>query len=206
MNSFRSGAKGSESDAERELMRDKAYNYISQSMKEDINLKEENDVPDRKEKSKKNDIDILKCQYACAIDLYMHEDELNWKKLNNLFYITSALLFILSFISVGNFPYDVNPMLLGALSAFGAIISTSFGLTLRYGVAYLLARKEKVIQIEKIMESRGGISIVGYDRDPRIFGVSPTTKILRAIPFIFSSSWAVLFVFTMLRFANVLPT
>ena len=34
---------------------------------------------------------ILHVQYEVAVDLYKHEDNLNWQKLNNLFYITAGL-------------------------------------------------------------------------------------------------------------------
>jgi hypothetical protein len=36
--------------------------------------------------------DLLREQLGLAIDLYKHEDLLNWSKLNNLFYVTVGLV------------------------------------------------------------------------------------------------------------------
>ena len=40
---------------------------------------------------------ILHVQYEVAVDLYKHEDNLNWQKLNNLFYITAGLAAAMAF-------------------------------------------------------------------------------------------------------------
>jgi len=149
--------------------------------------------------------DILKSQYAIAIDLYKHEDNLNWKKLYNLLYVSGALLFTLGFVSgsIGTFPNDINPSILGIISLVGALISLSFTITIWYGVKYLLCRKEKVKEIEQELKVFGGISIVGCDDDSQhkqdIFDVSPTTIILRVIPILFTLGWFLLLCYSLVQ-------
>ena len=148
--------------------------------------------------------DILKSQYAIAIDLYKHEDNLNWKKLYNLLYVSGALLFTLGFVSgsIGTFPNDINPSILGIISLVGALISLSFTITIWYGVTYLLRRKEKVKEIEQELKVFGGISIVGDDDSQHkqdIFDVSPTTIILRVIPILFTLGWFLLLCYSLVQ-------
>lgn len=153
--------------------------------------------------------DILKSQYEIAIDLYKHEDNLNWKKLYNLFYVSGALLFILGFISesIETFPNDIDPSILGIISLVGALISLSFAITIWCGVKYLLRRKEKVKEIEQELKVFGGLSIVGGDDSKHqqrehkrdIFDVSPTTIILRVIPILFTLGWFLLLCYSLVK-------
>lgn len=151
--------------------------------------------------------DILKSQYAIAVDLYKHEDNLNWNKLYNLFYITGALLLILSFISksIETFPNDIDPLMLEVISAVGVLISLSFAIVIRSGISYLFARKEKVVEIEHELEDLGGISIVGgvdvdvSQREQHILKVSPTTIILKIIPFAFAFGWFILLCYSIVQ-------
>lgn len=149
--------------------------------------------------------DILKSQYAIAVDLYKHEDNLNWNKLYNLFYVTGALLLILSFISksIETFPTDIYPSMLGVISVVGVLISLSFTIVIWSGVIYLSARKKKVVEIEQKLKDIGGISIVGdvnvSQREQRIFNVSPTTIILKFIPFVFAFGWFILLCYSIVH-------
>lgn len=142
--------------------------------------------------------DILKSQYAIAVDLYKHEDNLNWNKLYNLFYVTLALLLILSSTSksIETFPNDIDPLMLEVISAVGVLISLSFAIVIWSGVIYLSARKKKVVEIEQELENIGGISIVGgvgaSQHEQHILKVSPTTIILKFIPFAFAFGWFIL--------------
>lgn len=151
--------------------------------------------------------DILKSQYAIAVDLYKHEDNLNWNKLYNLFYVTGALLLILSFISksIKTFPNDINPLMLGVISAVGVLISLSFAIVIWSGVIYFSARKKKVVEIEQKLENIGGLSIIGdvdvdvSQREQCILKVSPTTIILKFIPFAFAFGWFILLYYSIVQ-------
>ena len=149
--------------------------------------------------------DILKGQYAIAVDLYKHEDDLNWKKLHNLFYVTGALLFILSMISdsIETFPNDIDPSILGILSMAGVLISSSFAIAIRSGVTYLQARKAKVIEIEQKLKDFGGISIVGEPTP--ILRVSPTTIMLKFLPLVFTCGWLILLCYSVVNLLHLLP-
>ena len=146
----------------------------------------------------KNDPAILKSQYEIAVDLYKHEDELNWKKLYNLFYVTGALLFILGFISesIKTFPNDIDPSILFIISLAGVLISLSFAIAIWFGVTYLMARKAKVIEIEQKLQASGGILIVGdigkSQPQEDILRKSPTTYILKFIPIAVTIGWFLL--------------
>ena len=149
--------------------------------------------------------DILKSQYTIAVDLYKHEDNLNWNKLYNLFYVTLALLLILSSTSksIETFPNDISHSMLGVISVVGILISLSFAIVIWSGVIYLSARKKKVVKIEQKLEDLGGISIVGgvgaSQHEQHILKVSPTTIILKFIPFAFAFGWFILLCYSIVQ-------
>ncbi|WP_039938070.1 GNAT family N-acetyltransferase [Streptomyces himastatinicus] len=136
---------------------------------------------------------ILHVQYEVAVDLYKHEDNLNWQKLNNLFYITAGLAAAMAF-SLGKEGAGgtLGKALAGVISVIGFGVSMGFSLMLRYGRQYLLARKEAVIELEEYMAWLGGERIVNRRAsDPRAgyLKVSPTGLIMVLLPVLVALCW-----------------
>ncbi|MFD7502556.1 GNAT family N-acetyltransferase [Streptomyces sp. NPDC059850] len=136
---------------------------------------------------------ILHAQYQIAVDLYKHEDNLNWQKLNNFFYITAGLAaataFFLSKEGAGG---SLGTVLAAIISVIGFGVSLGFSQMLRFGRQYLLARKEAVIELEEYMAWHGGERIVNRrtsDPGSAYLKVSPTGAIMVLLPVLVSFCW-----------------
>lgn len=117
-------------------------------------------------------------QYKVAVDLYKHEDLLNWQKFNNLIYVNTALVGFVAFFQVG-FPKIVATV----LPLFGLLVSVCFLVCIRAGITYLQARKEAAIAIEKQIHEKTNLRVV--DVDYPILRNSPTTRTLTLFPILF---------------------
>ncbi|MEU0842882.1 GNAT family N-acetyltransferase [Streptomyces sp. NPDC005962] len=136
---------------------------------------------------------ILHAQYQIAVDLYKHEDNLNWQKLNNFFYITAGLAaataFFLGKEGAGG---TLGKVLAVIISIIGFGVSLGFSQMLRFGRQYLLARKEAVIELEEYMAWHGGERIVNRrtsDPGSAYLKVSPTGAIMVLLPVLVSLCW-----------------
>lgn len=138
-------------------------------------------------------LDILLEQYQIAVQLYQHEDELNWAKLNHLFYINSGLWAIVGFILQADIaqhaPLDPN-FVVTFVSAVGLVVSVAFEIALWYGTLYMYSRKNAVIHIEKALIEQGGAHLVSVPTEaPSYLHRSPTMWMLRAVPALFTLAW-----------------
>ncbi|MEE4543074.1 GNAT family N-acetyltransferase [Streptomyces sp. V4-01] len=136
---------------------------------------------------------ILHAQYQVAVDLYKHEDNLNWQKLNNFFYITAGLAaataFFLGKEGAGG---TLGKGLSIIVAIIGVGVSLGFSLMLRFGRQYLLARKEAVIELEEYMAWHGGERIVNRrteDPGSAYLKVSPTGAIMVLLPVLVAVCW-----------------
>ena len=137
--------------------------------------------------------------YERAVDLYVHEDQLNWTKLNNLFYVTGGLLAVLGFtldVSDGLVPLDESEAaVLRIVSVFGMLVSIVFAVALHFGVKYLLARKAAVIRLEHRLAGIAECRVVmPQDPDDSGMQVSPTGHLLRYTPIAVTCIWVGLLV------------
>jgi len=141
-------------------------------------------------------------QYKIAVELYNHEDNLNWAKLNNLFYVNAGLWaavgFIIQFGSAenGSFPISLR-FFMGMASVIGMIVCVALGVALWFGVMYMNDRKGAVIRIEKALIRYGGKYIVSQRSRGRkergILRRSPTMWVLKSVPIVFFIVWLVVF-------------
>jgi ribosomal protein S18 acetylase RimI-like enzyme len=135
--------------------------------------------------------DLLLHQHTLASNLYIHEDELNWKKLSALFYISGALLAGMAFLFRA-FSTDVTInniifVIASALALLGAGTSGYFVIALRSGVRYMLQRKQTLIDIDCEISKLNGV---------RMFvpvTMSPTAKYLRWIAILPLTFWLISF-------------
>ncbi|WP_158675515.1 GNAT family N-acetyltransferase [Nocardia stercoris] len=135
---------------------------------------------------------VLLKQYGYAVDLYKHEDTLNWSKLNNFFYISVALFTAYGVLqnTSGSRPH-LHAFLLG-ISGLGLLTSIGFTLTLIAGTHYLGARKHVVGALEDRLVEAGGIRVVTASpvgTDQAWLKRSPTRFVLRGIPILVGFAW-----------------
>lgn len=142
---------------------------------------------------------ILQAQYAVAVDLYKHEDNTNWNKLNNFFYITAALAAAIGFIFAGDSqaPGRLNAGLAMVIAVIGLGSSLAFSQMLRWGRRYLLARKAAVMELEEMLAWQGGTRIVGREvTDPGNSWLrsSPTGLIMMLLPVLVAVCWVAIMI------------
>ncbi|MEU1803943.1 GNAT family N-acetyltransferase [Streptomyces sp. NPDC019937] len=136
---------------------------------------------------------MLHAQYGIAVDLYKHEDSLNWQKLNNFFYITAGLAAATAFcLGKEGAGGTLGTALAIIISVIGFGVSLGFSQMLRFGRQYLLARKEAVIELEEYMAWHGGERIVNRrtsDPGSAYLKVSPTGAIMMLLPVLVAVCW-----------------
>lgn len=149
---------------------------------------------------------MLQAQYGVAIDLYKHEDTLNWNKLNNFFYITAGLAAALGFTlgqrgeeaSSSTFLTDGLAMLISVIGLGSAV---AFTIMLLFGRRYLHARKNAAMELEEHLAWHGGQRIVGREAAAdgnKWLKQSPTGLIMMLLPALVAACWAVMLVLLVL--------
>ncbi|WP_143232588.1 GNAT family N-acetyltransferase [Actinoplanes regularis] len=139
---------------------------------------------------------MLEQQLHLAVDLYKHEDLLNWQKLNNFFYVTVGLAALCG-ISLGLKNNDLQPLILLLTSLLGMVSAVAFSVTLGAGVFYLQWRKEAIAHLERVAEMKGGTVVLfgrkGIGRRRlAILAKSPSNYVLRGIPAFIGAGWLIL--------------
>ena len=148
-------------------------------------------------------VDLLMTQYRHAVDLYKHEDMLNWNKLNNYFYIITALTaaFGLVVANVQGKGIDgPERAMLAGFCVMGFLTSAGFAAALISGFHYLQARKAAVAHLENALVRYGGsriVTMVPEAGNRRWLAVSPTRHLLRGAPFVIGAGWAAALVLTL---------
>ncbi len=142
------------------------------------------------------DKDVVLNQYERAVDLYIHEDNLNWSKLNNFFYITGGIFAIAALWPKVD-SYLTFSVFIMVLSFLGMVSSFLFRIALGSGIDYMHARKQAVVDIENVLHQLKGIRVVSryYDEEfkNKRLKKSPTTKVMKNIPVILFALWALIF-------------
>ncbi len=140
------------------------------------------------------DKEIILGQYEHAIELYKHEDSLNWSKINHLLYITGALVGLTSLLAnilEADSQWFIYSIL--AVSLFGALSAFLFQVAISNGVEYMQRRKQAVVEVERILKHLGGIDIVSSYATPadKRFRRSPTTGVMKLIPKLIVGIWII---------------
>jgi GNAT superfamily N-acetyltransferase len=139
----------------------------------------------------------LLAQYTAAIRLYLHEDQNNWTKINNFFYVTAGLLAVVG-LTLPELRMGASVATGGVIAtlytlfALGAITSSIFLVALRSGVTYLNARKDATIEIETRLMSVGASPVVHpravVDR-PTLLRRSSVQRVIPWIPLFVGAAW-----------------
>lgn len=135
-------------------------------------------------KNESYDLSILIEQYKTAVDLYKHEDTLNWHKLNNLFYVSAGLWAVIGFLFLGKefpeFLISSKVTLIIIVCIIGLIKCTAFGIAIWSGVSYMYRRKCSMAAIEKLLMKHGGTQIIISPKNA--VHRSKTILMLRIVP------------------------
>ncbi len=147
-------------------------------------------------KTKVIEIDVLINQFYIASDLYKHEDNLNWSKLNHLLYIMGGLGAIFGFLlknNLSNMAEYIDPLLL--ISFLGIMVSLSFFIAINAGVNYLQLRKKAVINIDNRLKEISGYSVICPEPEKMKKSDirSPTRLVLRVFPIFILLIWIAVF-------------
>lgn len=164
----------------------------------------EGDTAEEKAARISGNFSVLLHQYESALDLYKHEDRLNWQKLNNMLYVNAAIGALLGFIVEK--PSDqkiltidtVNIVLIASFAGF--VVSLGFWISIWCGIHYMQARKRAVTQIERVLVNHSGFHLVTPVNI--ITRRSLTTYVLLALPLIFTIGWLVMFFVILFSKAN----
>lgn len=137
---------------------------------------------------------MLQTQYGIAVDLYKHEDLINWNKLNNFLYITAGLAATLAFTlgKEGVRSEGVARAVAVIITLIGFVSAVAFAIMLRFGRRYLQARKSAVVDLEEHMAWHGGHRIVGRQvAEPGMAWLhsSPTGLVMVVLPSLVSVGW-----------------
>lgn len=137
---------------------------------------------------------MLQTQYGIAVDLYKHEDIINWNKLNNFLYITAGLAATLAFTlgKEGAQSQGVAQGIGAVITVIGFVSGLAFAVMLRYGRLYLQSRKSTVVELEEHMAWHGGQRIVGRQiTEPGTAWLqsSPTGLVMVLLPAFVSLGW-----------------
>jgi hypothetical protein len=149
--------------------------------------------------SKHIDAEILEQQYQVAVELYLHEDNLNWSKLNNLFYTTGGLVVVISFST--SFSAERLPIYIFITSLLGIITSFLFSVTISSGLKYMNSRKNTLFKLERLLIDKNGTKVVlpTAEKLNRILEKSPTTIVMGIIPWLIMGVWAAALFFSTLN-------
>lgn len=137
---------------------------------------------------------MLQTQYGIAVDLYKHEDNVNWNKLTNFLYITAGLAATLAF-ALGKDGVQSERLTQGIaviITVIGFASALAFAIMLRFGRRYLQARKSSVVELEEHMAWHGGQRIVGRQlAEPGSAWLhsSPTGLVMVVLPAFVAVCW-----------------
>jgi hypothetical protein len=129
----------------------------------------------------KENLDVLRFQYMKAVDLYSHEDRLNWTKAAAVFVLSSLLATAFGAFVELPVPWSSAIMYVYfyAIVALGTLGLWLLNVSLKFGVHYMMKRKEAVIIIEQKLQPFGALPVVSATEES--LRESPTTWVLRRI-------------------------
>jgi len=153
---------------------------------------------------KKNET-ILFEQYKIYAQLYQHEDNLTWTKLQRLLVLSAALFTVYGAIFSHS---TTSPIMLVCITVFGLFSSIALFISIANGVTFITLRKRNTLEIEGELAEAGGMKILEKDENNlediyqknsllKVSRIVKTRQVLLFIPLILTSAWFFLFLFTL---------
>jgi len=151
-----------------------------------------------------NDHNFIFKNYDNAMEMYRHEDNLNWTKINHLLVINTALIGFLGLViaNIGKITTEnlIIAFIIILFSIFGITANILFYIAIKSGILYLQNRKEQTATIERIIKNMGGVEIVGSkQRDDKRFIRSNTITVMSIIPIVLIIIWVLLMSFILCK-------
>lgn len=145
------------------------------------------------------DKEILLEQYKLAVDLYKHEDLLNWSKINHLLYVSGGLIGFISLLAnVISIDTALFKYWLCFLAVFGILSAILFQININSGINYLQKRKKAVVNIESIFHRIGGVDVVYSSDEVKQYKRSPTTFVIKLLPKAIIILWTIVLLTSLL--------
>ena len=141
-------------------------------------------VGTEKMESKESGATILLQRYRMAVELYRHEDELNWRKMGGLLFLTGGLISVLGILNQRAPTHGLSQELLWSISLFGCISAIGFAFAIWSGVDFMIKRKQLVREIENALPESLTMRIVTNNELPSI-----STYVLRWFPILIALGW-----------------
>ncbi len=142
---------------------------------------------------------IMASQYDRAVELYNHEDNLTWTKLQSCVYVSGAIAAALGFsVSTGSANAGSDDVVRGAVAAIAAIATWGLAVAINAGTSYTAARKAGVIDLEKRLARYGGQMVVNQPQSP-FLRASPTRLVLKVLPVLLACAWTGFAVYLLLQ-------
>jgi hypothetical protein len=141
---------------------------------------------------------VALAKFAHAVDLYKHEDNLNWHKLSHLFYVTMVLGSTIGLVI--SFNESTEPDLaihtfIGMICLVGFVLSFTLSVSIHYGLKYLLARKNQSCQAEKALSRYPTVRVFPNSSETpngrKYLVNSPTGMMLRVACGVVTSMWLI---------------
>ena len=136
-------------------------------------------------------------QYCNVVDLYKHEDDLNWRKLSHLFYVNASIWIVIGFI-IQYTPYNwffINNehFLYNLLSVIGIIICTVFGVAIWNGLVCLKTRKAQMRDIEEAFFNDNDALLLfsKTNKHNNMKNIVPTSYVLIGAPIAIIVIWVI---------------
>ncbi|OGG00853.1 MAG: hypothetical protein A3F83_01355 [Candidatus Glassbacteria bacterium RIFCSPLOWO2_12_FULL_58_11] len=95
-------------------------------------------------------VQILLVQYEKAIQLYQHEDSLNWQKINHTLIVNGCILAALQFV-------DQTTLIFRILAATASVAAVILLITIRNGYRYVELHKAAIDRVEQELAKCGGL-------------------------------------------------
>lgn len=127
--------------------------------------------------------------HQSAVQLYTHEDNLNWTKLGMNVTFMMAMLATVPYLLKLPAEAPLTWVITVAVIVTGFLLNRLFGLKLRSGLDYLQHHKASVQRLEQRLASGYDIPPLLYVGDQRIARESATANVLRRTPWVTMSLW-----------------
>lgn len=128
-------------------------------------------------------------QFEKACDLYVHEEDLNWRKVSTMFYVNVGLVALMSVIIQTDGFWSLP--VLGSMvivSALGGLLTWAFAASLTSGVGQVRRRKHSIMRIDQALQPKTG-QLAVIDKT-----FAPTLTLLEWTPRVLIGLWTVLVV------------
>lgn len=127
--------------------------------------------------------------HGSAVQLYTHEDNLNWTKLGMNVTFMMAMLATVPYLLKLPATAPLSWLITAAVVVSGFLLNRLFGIKLRSGLDYMRHHKASVQRLEQRLASGYDVPPLLYVGDRRIARESATANVMRRTPWVTMGLW-----------------